>query len=186
MKKNLKPHAYIYPLPVLIIGTYDENGNPNAMNAAWGTVSDEAQVSICISATHKTMKNIFKTKNFTVSIADEKNVVSADYVGIISGNKEKDKIKKAGWTHQKGEFTNAPVFNELPLCMECELTSYDKESEICIGKVVNVCADESILDSKGKIDLTKFKPICYDCGGHGYYVLGERVGNAFKDGLKLK
>ena len=106
MKKNLKPYAYIYPLPVLIIGTYDENGTPNAMNAAWGTVSDEVQVSICISSTHKTMENIFKTKNFTVSIADEKNVVSADYVGIVSGNKEMDKIKKAGWTHQKGEFIN--------------------------------------------------------------------------------
>ncbi len=186
MRKNLKPHAYIYPLPVLIIGTYDENGVPNAMNAAWGTVSDEAQVSICISSTHKTMKNILKNKVFTLSIADEKNVVSADYVGIVSGNKEVDKIKNAGWTHQKGDFTNAPIFNELPLCMECQLVSYDKESEICVGKVINVCVDDSILDSKGKINLTKFKPICYDCGGHGYYVLGERVGNAFKDGLKLK
>ncbi len=186
MRKNLKPKAYIYPLPVLIIGTYDENGTPNAMNAAWGTVCDIAQVSICLSATHKTVKNLLKTKAFTVAIADSKNVIPADYVGVISANDVANKIEKAGWHTVKSEFVNAPIIEELPLVLECKLISYDTESEICIGEVVNVSVDDSILDAKGKIDLTKFKPICYDTDGHGYYTLGEKVGQAFSDGLKLK
>ena len=186
MRKNLKPKAYIYPLPVLIVCTYDQNGTPNAMNAAWGTVCDTAQVSICLSATHKTVKNLLKTKAFTVGIADAKNVVPADYVGVVSANSVIDKIEKARWTTIKSEFVNAPIIQELPLVLECKLVSYDVESEICIGEVVNVSVDEDILDQKGKVDLTKFKPICYDCDTHGYYTLGEKVGQAFSDGLKLK
>ena len=186
MRKNLKAKAYVYPLPVLIIGTYDENGTPNAMNAAWGTVCDTAQVALCLSATHKTVKNLLKTKAFTVAMADEKNVIPADYVGMVSANKIPDKLQKSGWHTVKSEFVNAPIIEELPLVLECKLVSYDTETEICIGEVVNVSADEGILDANGKIDLTKFKPICYDCDGHGYYALGERVGNAFSDGLKIK
>ena len=186
MRKNLKAKAYIYPLPVLIVATFDENGVPDVMNAAWGTVCDSAQVSICLSATHKTVKNLLKTKAFTVSIADEKNIKQADYVGMVSANDEPDKLLKTGWTINKGEFVNAPIIQELPLCLECKLISYDNETEICIGEVVNVSVDGGILDKKGKIDLTKFKPICYDCDTHGYYTLGDKVGQAFADGLKLK
>jgi flavin reductase (DIM6/NTAB) family NADH-FMN oxidoreductase RutF len=186
MKKNLKPKAYMYPLPVLIIGTYDENGNPNAMNAAWGTICDTKQVAVVLSATHKTVKNLLKTKAFTVAMADVKNVMSADYVGLVSGNDVSDKMLKSGWTTTKSEFVNAPIINELPLTMECELVSYDYGTEICIGEVVNVCADESIVNSKNKVDLVKFKPICYDCDTHGYYSIGEKVGNAFSDGKKIK
>ena len=186
MRKNLKTKSYFYPLPVLVIGTYDENGTPNAMNAAWGTVCDTAQVAIVLSAGHKTVKNLLKTKAFTVAMADDKNVVEADFVGVVSGNNTPDKLMKTGWHTTKSEFVNAPVIEELPLVLECKLVSYDTDTEICIGEVVNVSADERILDEKGKIDLTKFKPLCYDCDGHGYYVLGERVGNAFSDGLKLK
>lgn len=186
MRKNLKPKAYIYPLPVLIIGTYDENGTPDAMNAAWGTVCDTAQVSICLSATHKTVKNLLKTKAFTVAIADSKNVVASDYVGVVSANNVPNKLTKTGWHTVKSEFVNAPIIEELPFVLECKLVSYDTESEICIGEVVNVSVDDAILDKNGKIDLTKFKPICYDCDGHGYYTLGEKVGQAFLDGLKLK
>lgn len=186
MRKNLKTKSYFYPLPVLVIGTYDENGTPNAMNAAWGTVCDTAQVAIVLSAGHKTVKNLLKTKAFTVAMADDKNVVEADFVGVVSGNNTPDKLMKTGWHTTKSEFVNAPVIEELPLVLECKLVSYDTDTEICIGEVVNVSADERILDEKGKVDLTKFKPLCYDCDGHGYYVLGERVGNAFSDGLKLK
>ncbi len=186
MRKNLKPQAYIYPLPVLIVGTYNEDGTPNAMNAAWGTVCDLKRVSICLDFNHKTTKNILRTKQFTVSIADVKNVVPADFVGIVSGNDLPNKIEKAGWTTVKGEKTYAPIFNELPLALECELVSYDEQSEICVGEVVNVSVDQGVLSEKGKIDLTKFKPICYDCGTHGYYEFGAKVGQAFKDGEKLK
>ena len=186
MRKNLKPKAYIYPLPVLIVGTYDEKGVPNAMNAAWGTVCDTAQVSICLSASHKTVKNLLKTKAFTVAIADAKNVIPADFVGVVSANNLPNKLEKTGWTIEKSEFVNAPVIQELPLVLECKLVSYDTDTEICIGEVVNVSVDNSILNEKGKIDLTKFKPICYDTDGHGYYTLGEKVGQAFFDGFKLK
>ena len=113
-------------------------------------------------------------------------MVAADYVGVVSGNQVCDKLKKTGWTITKSEVVNAPIFEELPLVLECRLVSYNMETEICIGEVVNVSVDERILDEKGKIDLTKFKPICYDTDGHGYYTLGERVGNAFLDGLKWK
>ncbi len=186
MRKNIKAKAYVYPLPVLIVGTYDENGTPDAMNAAWGTVCDTAQVSICLSAGHKTVKNLLKTKAFTVAIADSKNVVAADYVGVVSANNVADKLAKTGWHITKGQFVNAPIIEELPLVLECKLVSYDEQTEICIGEVVNVSVDEEILDEKGKIDLTKFEPICYDCDTHGYYKLGEKVGQAFSDGLKLK
>ena len=186
MRKNLKAKAYVYPLPVLIVGTYDENGVPNAMNAAWGTVCDTAQVSICLSAEHKTVKNLLKTKAFTVAIADAKNVVPADYVGVVSANDVPDKLAKTGWHITKSEFVNAPIIEELPLVLECKLVSYDADTEICIGEVVNVSVDDRILNEKGKIDLTKFEPSAYDCDTHGYYKLGERVGNAFSDGLKMK
>ena len=186
MRKNLKAKAYVYPLPVLIVGTYDENGVPNAMNAAWGTVCDTAQGSICLSAEHKTVKNLLKTKAFTVAIADAKNVVPADYVGVVSANDVPDKLAKTGWHITKSEFVNAPIIEELPLVLECKLVSYDADTEICIGEVVNVSVDDRILNEKGKIDLTKFEPIAYDCDTHGYYKLGERVGNAFSDGLKMK
>ncbi len=186
MRKNIKAKAYLYPMPVLIIGTYDENGTPDAMNAAWGMVCDTTQVAICLSTTHKTVKNLLKTQAFTLSIADTKNVVPADFVGVVSANAMPDKLTKTGWHMTKSEFVNAPVIEEFPLTLECKLVSYDTDTEICIGEVVNVSVDESILDKNGKIDLTKFQPICYDCDGHGYYKLGEQVGKAFSDGFKLK
>ena len=115
MRKNFGAKAILYPMPVLIIGTYDENGKANAMNAAWGGISEETQISICIDDGHKTAKNVVKAGAFTVSIADADNVVACDYVGIVSGNKEPDKIEKAGWHVTKSEFVNAPLFDELPM-----------------------------------------------------------------------
>lgn len=186
MRKNYGAKPMLYPMPVLIIGSYDENGIPNAMNAAWGGISEETQISICVSENHKTTKNILATGAFTVSIADAENVVAADYVGVESGNKEPDKIKKAGWTVLKSEFVNAPLFDELPMALECKLISYDEESCRLVGEIINVCADEKILDENGKIDLTKFSPITYDPVHHTYRKLGDVVGKSFSDGLKLK
>lgn len=185
MRKNLGAKAILYPMPVLIIGSYDENGTPDAMNAAWGGISEETQISICVSEDHKTTANILSHKAFTVSIADTENVIAADYVGVVSGNNEPSKIAKAGWTAVKSENVDAPLFNELPLVLECKLISYDEESCRLVGEIVNVCADERIL-TDGKVDLSKFSPITYDPVNHDYLTLGEKVGKAFSDGLKLK
>ncbi len=186
MRKNFGAKAILYPMPVLIIGTYDENGIPDAMNAAWGGISEETQISICVSEDHKTTKNILCRGAFTVSIADKENVVAADYVGIVSGNDVATKIEKAGWSAYKSELIDAPLFEELPMALECKLVSYDEESCRLVGEIVNVSADERILGDDGKIDLGKFSPITYDPVHHTYRTLGEVVGKAFSDGRKLK
>lgn len=186
MRKNFGAKAYLYPMPVLIIGSYDENGKPDAMNAAWGGISEEKEISICISAEHKTTKNIIARGAFTVSIADAENVVACDYVGIVSGNKEPDKIKKTGWHAAKSEFVDAPLFDELPMALECKLISYGEETCRLVGEIVNVCADERILGENGKIDLNKFSPITYDPVHHTYRKIGDVVGKAFSDGLQLR
>ena len=186
MRKNLGAKAILYPMPVLIIGTYDENGKANALNAAWGGISEETEISICVDDSHKTADNVVKAGAFTVSVADKKNVVAADYVGIVSGNDDEDKIQKCGWTAVKSESVNAPLFEELPFTLECKLKSYDKDTCRLVGEIVNISIDESILGENGKIDLSKFEPITYDPVGHTYRTLGDIVGKAFSDGRKLK
>ncbi len=185
MRKNFGAKAILYPMPVLIIGSYDENGTPDAMNAAWGGISEETQISICVSEDHKTTANVLARKAFTVSVADAGNVAAADYVGVVSGNQEPDKIAKAGWTAVQSGNVDAPLFEELPLALECRLVSYDEESCRMVGEIVNVCTDERIL-TDGKVDLSKFRPITYDPVNHTYLTLGETVGRAFHDGLQLK
>ncbi len=186
MRKNFGAKPWTYPQPVFILAAYDENGNANAMNAAWGGISEENQIAICVSAGHKTTENILSSKAFTVSMATAETVVPCDYVGIVSGNNDSDKMNKAGFTTVKSDFVNAPVINELPMTVECKLISYNSESCILLGEIVNVSADESILGDDGKIDPDKLRPIIFDPVHNTYRVIGEKVGNAFKDGLALK
>lgn len=184
MRKNFGAKPLLYPQPVMIIGTYDENGKANAMNAAWGGIVGMNEIVVDLGS-HKTTDNILKTKAFTVSVADTEHMVACDYVGVVSGNNEPDKMKKAGFTTSKSEFVNAPMINELPLVLECELKQVIDGSKF-IGEIKNVSADESILGEDGEVDLDKFHPITYDTVHYGYYELGKRVGNAFKDGMQLK
>ena len=186
MRKNFGAKTWVYPMPVFIISSYDENKKPNAMNAAWGGISEEHQISICISNDHKTTENILKSKAFCVSIATSKTVAPCDYVGIVSGNDENQKMEKAGFTFTNSEKVNAPIINELPMALECKLISYNKDTCTLIGDIVNVSCDEEYLDENNKIDINKVEPITYDPVYHKYIKLGEVVGNAFKDGLKLK
>ena len=186
MRKNFGAKPMCYPMPVYIIGTYNADGTPNAMNAAWGGISEEKEISICVSAEHKTTENILTRKAFTVSMATAKYVTACDYVGVVSGNKEPDKFAKAGFHATKSEFVDAPLIDELPMAVECKLISYDPESCRLVGEIVNVSADESVLDEDGKIDPDKLRPITFDPIHNAYRVLGEKVGNAFKDGAKLK
>lgn len=179
---NFGAKPWMYPMPVLIVGTYDESGVPNAMNAAWGIITDANEISISMSE-HKTTENFAKTGAFTVSIATEDTVIPCDYVGIESASKVPDKFAKAGFHATKSEYVNAPLIDELPMALECKVKSF--EDGILIGEIVNVNADESIL-TDGQIDPKKLKPIAYDPVNHAYIGLGEKVGNAFKDGMQLK
>lgn len=172
-------------MPVLIVGTYDEKGNPNAMNAAWGGIYDTNLVMVCLADEHKTTENIINNKAFTVSFATANTVVPCDYVGIVSANDEPDKFAKAGFHATKSEFVNAPVIDELPMTVECKLLKFNEDG-ICIGEIVNVSADESVLDENGKIDAKKLDPIIYDGATHAYWNFGEKVGQAFSDGKKIK
>ena len=186
MRKNFGPKTYLYPMPVLIIGTYNEDGTPNAMNAGWGGISELNEISICVDDEHKTAENVQRRKAFTVSFADVKNMVACDYVGIVSGNDVPDKFERAGFHAQKSDFVDAPVIQEFPMALECEMISYDVPTCRLVGKIVNVSIDDRVLDENGKVDVAKLAPLTLDPSGYGYHVIGERVGNAFKDGTALK
>ena len=186
MRKNFGPKPMCYPMPVYIIGTYNSDGTPNAMNAAWGGISEDQEISICVDSGHKTAQNVVQRQAFTVSMATAKMLTACDYVGIVSGNKEPDKFAKAGFHAVKSAFVDAPVIEELPMVLECKLISYDPETCRLVGQILNVAVDESVLGENGKVDIAKLQPITYDPMNHHYLVLGEKVGQAFQDGLALK
>lgn len=185
MRKNFGAKTWLYPMLVLMIGTYNENGTPNLMNAAWGGVYDTDQVMICLSHDHKTTENIKKSGAFTVSFATASTVVPCDYVGIVSANDVPDKFARAGFHATRSAFVNAPIINELPMTLECRLIKFNEDG-ICIGEIVNISAEESILDENGKIDAKRLDPIMYDGVTHAYWNFGEQVGKAFSDGKKIK
>ena len=174
-------------MPVLMIATYNEDGSVDVMNAAWGTMLDRDNVILNLTESHKTVKNIKKRKGFTVSIADAKHVTQADYFGVVSANFVKDKFEKSGLTATKSTLVDAPIINEFPICMECEFVEYQDDQYGCgvIGKIVRVSADEKVLNGDN-VDIEKLEAIAFDPYTHGYYKVSKRVGNAFKDGLKLK
>ena len=186
MRKNFGAKAMCYPMPVFIIGTYNADGSPNAMNAAWGGISEETEITICVDNTHKTAENLLARKAFTVSMATVNHLAACDYVGIVSGSKDPEKFSKAGFHATRSEFVDAPLIEELPMALECEVISYDVETCRLVGRIVNVCADESVLGENGKVDVSKLQPITFDPMNHHYLVLGEKAGQAFHDGVILK
>lgn len=185
MRKNFGSNPWFYPLPVLIIGTYNEDGTADAMNAAWGGLYDRDKVELCLSAGHRTTQNIKAKGAFTVSFADAAHVVEADYVGMVSANQEPKKLEKAGLHTTKSELVDAPLIDEFPLALECRLSKVTEDGNI-IGQIVGVSADERILGEDEKIDPAKLRAIAFDPVRNAYLVLGEKVGNAFSDGAKLK
>ena len=186
MRTNFGAKPWTYPQPVFIVAAYGEDGTPNAMNAAWGGISDDTQISMCLGAEHRTVKNILARGAFTVSMVDAAHVVACDYVGIASGNDTPDKFARAGFHATKSELVDAPLIDELPMALECRLVSYDPDTCRMVGEIVNVSADESVLNEKGKIDPAKLRPITFDPMNNAYLVLGEKVGDAFRDGLALR
>ena len=184
MRRNFGVKPMVYPMPVFIIGTYDKNGVPNAMNAAWGGISEENEITICISNDHKTTYNLLETNAFTVSMATADYVAECDYLGIVSGNDVPNKLDICGFHTVKSEFVDAPVILELPMCVECKLLKFNEDG-ICIGEIVNVSCDEAALGEGGRPDPRLIDPVCYDSANHAYWRLGERAGDAFGSGKCL-
>ncbi len=187
MKKEIKTTEAIFPMPVLMIATYNEDGSVDVMNAAWGVMLDRDIIGLNLTETHKTVQNIKARGAFTVSIADAAHVKEADYFGVVSANNTPDKFERSGLTTTKSNLVDAPIVNEFPITMECMFIEYqDSEYGIgVVGKVVNTLVDEEVM-TDGKVDISKVNAIAFDPYTHGYYKVTERVGNAFQDGLTLK
>ncbi len=186
--KNFRPKAWLLPQPVLIIGTYDIDGIPNAMNAAWGGQWDMDEIMISMGA-HATTENLNSNGEFSVAFATVDTLVAADYVGIVSGKTNHDKIEKTGWKAVKAENVNAPVFDCFPMTMECRIKEKLYESEsgyYIIAEIVNILCNEKYLAEDGKPDVEKMQLITFDPVHNGYIALGAKVGNAFSDGKALK
>ncbi len=184
MRQNFGAKTAVYPMPVFIVAAYDPQGNAQALNAAWGGISESQELSICLSEDHKTTESILHSGAFTVSMATADYVKECDYLGLVSGKKVPDKLSHCGFHTEKSQFINAPVILELPMAVECELISYDSESCRLLGRIVNISIDDSAL-TEGKVDVKKLRPICYDSFNHDYLVLGDVVGKAFSDGKAL-
>lgn len=185
MRKNLGAKHYLYPQPVLMIASYNEDETVNVMNAAWGCVVDTDKIAIVLS-NHKTTQNILRTKALSVSMATKHYIKEIDYVGVVSALKNPNKMDKVNWHYTESAFVKAPIIDELPICLECELESYDLESEIMICKIINTSVDSTYLDEDNKLLVSEMGLIAYDGANHTYLELGEKVGNAFKDGFSLK
>lgn len=186
--KSFKPEPWVLPQPVAIIGTYDEDGTPNAMNAAWVGQWDFHEVVISMG-NHQTTSNLNRCGDFTLAFATLGTLTEADYVGVVSGRKVPDKVARAGWTVTKAAEVNAPVFGEFPMTMECRIRQKLEESETgyyIVAEILNIQVDERFLAEDGKPDVERMAIITFDPVHNRYIVLGETVGNAFHDGLKLK
>ena len=184
-KKDLGSAGELFPQSVFIIASYAEDGTPNAMNAAWADECSRHEICFNIGD-HKTMANIVAKGAFTVAPADAAHIVEADYFGIATGNKV-DKAAASGLTFTKSKFVDAPVIEEFPLTMECEVTAVegDEHGARIVGRVVNTVVDDSVLDEKGRVDFDKMRPIVYDSTRRIYRVVGEVVGGAWDAGMKL-
>ena len=183
MKKELKPISGIFPMPVLMIGTYNEDGSVDVMNAAWGMAQSMKHLKLCLTESHKTVKNMKRTGYCTVALATKDYVTESDYLGITSANTVGNKFEKSGLHAVKSEKVNAPVIEEYPICMECKVIDFEGDGTLV--EVINVLADEKYLNEDGSIKLDEVGIISYDPYGHGYYQVGNKVGQAFTDGKKL-
>lgn len=187
MKKDLGVKPYLFPMPVLMIATYGDDGTVDVMNMAWGGICAENMVSLNIDTDHKTAKNIKKRGAFTLSIADVPHIQAADFFGIASGNKMEDKFARSGLTAVKSEKVDAPVVQEFPLTLECKVVEDKTEvyGHHVLGEIVGVLADESVLDETGKVDASKLNAFVFDQFRSGYYAIGEKVGQAWHTGAPL-
>lgn len=187
MKKDLGLVQAVYPMPVLMVAAYDENEKVNVMNVAWGQICDDDKIILFIGEGKKTWLNIKSSKAFTVSLADEKHVDAADFFGIASGNKIDDKFERTGYHAIKSDKVHAPVIEEFPVVMECELLEFLKTEYVSgiVGKIVNVKAEEKVLSENGKVDPVKLQALTFDQFQHGYYTTGKQIAKAWNAGAWL-
>lgn len=187
MKKELGVNPYLFPMPVLMIATYGEDDKVDVMNMAWGGICATNMVALNITETHKTAQNIKERNAFTLSIADIDHLAEADFFGIASGNKMADKFERSGLHAVKSDKVDAPVVEEFPVTLECKVIEIQKGDFgfRVLGEIVNVLADEKVLDEKGKVDPTKLNAFVFDQFQSGYYAIGEKVGQAWKSGAHL-
>ncbi len=184
MKRDFGTKTWIFPMPVLMIGTYGADGVPDMMTAAWGGCSLDDEISICIDVSHKTWANIASRKAFTVAFGTVGTAAQCDYLGLVSGNDEPGKLAKCGFSVAKAKHVDAPVVNELPLVLECELRAMDENTCRVTGKIVNAAADESVL-SGDVVDISRLEPICFDPCAHAYNAIGRKIADAFSCGKAL-
>ena len=187
MRKSISTTEAIFPMPVLMIATYNDDDSIDVMNAAWGMMLDRDKIILNLTEIHKTVQNIKKRGAFTVSIANSKFVKEADYFGVVSANNVSDKFEKSGLTSVKSDKVDAPIIVEFPICMECEFIEYQDGELGCgvIGRIIAVTALESVMNGDN-VDISLVDAIAFDPYTHGYYRIGERIGNAFKDGIDFK
>lgn len=187
MRKDLGSQPALFPMPVLMVAAYDENGTVQVMNAAWGMISAMDKVALFIDEDHATTKAIRQTKAFTVSLADRDHMDVADFFGIATGNKMADKFARSGYHAEKSAHVNAPVITEFPVTMECELAEITETENLhaVVGKIINVSADEKVLSDNGKVDPQKLNALVFDQFQSGYYVATEKVGRAWNAGKDL-
>lgn len=187
MKKDLGIQQAVFPMPVLMVAAYDENEKVNVMNVAWGQICGADRIYLCIGKGKKTLSNILTSKAFTVSLADAAHMDVADYYGLVSGNAVDDKFERTGYTAVKSDKVHAPIIDEFPVALECEFLEELDTPNIhgVVGRIVNVKADESVLDEAGKVDVMKLNAIMFDNFRLGYYTVGEKAGQAFEAGKKL-
>lgn len=187
MKKDLGVLPAVFPMPVLIVASYDKDGTVQAMNAAWGMTCESDKIVLFIDADHATTKAINQSKAFTVSLADKAHMEAADFFGIATGNKMPDKFEKSGCHSEKSQKVNAPVIQEFPVTLECELVEITNTENVhaIVGKIVNVLADEKVLSENGKVEPLKLDALIFDQFQNGYYVATEKVGQAWNAGREM-
>ena len=183
MKKEISKAPGIFPMPVLMIGTYNEDGTVDVMNAAWGMAQSMTNLKLCLTESHKTVKNMKRTMACTVALGTKELMKESDYLGLVSANNVLDKFEKSGLHAVKSERVDAPIIEEYPICMECKVVGFEDDGTLL--EVVNVLAEEKYLNEDGTLKLDEMGIIAYDPYGHGYYEVGNKVGNAFEEGKKL-
>ncbi len=187
MKINLGVKPYLFPMPVLMIATYDDDGQVNVMNMVWGGICDDNKVALNISDTHKTAANLRARRAFTISVADIDHLEAADYFGMVSGNKVPDKFELSGLHAVPSERVEAPVVVEFPLTIECRVVDMKTTDGTmrAVGEIVNVMVEDTALDERGRVDPLKLNAFLFDAFQSGYYAIGEKVGQAWKSGAEM-